>query len=219
MTPKRATLVLGGVLIIVVAIGVGAFYLGDKMLQERSRQISDEKAQLEAVKTELKIFEDSKEKVAKYGFVNELYGKILPESKFQSEVVAELTKFATANGISIQALTFTGGDAAASDPNLSQTETVEGLSGVRVLNASIQFVTEPPISYSSFLNFLKQVETNQRKMQVTTLTITPSPEDSNYISSATISVNIFLKDTAPPKQEKKDSADSETKDTETKDEN
>jgi hypothetical protein len=204
MTPKRATFVLTGILILIVFAGGAAFYLGDKMLQAKSAEISQQKAELEAVQTEVQIFQDSKEKVEKYGFVNDLAGKILPESKFQSEVVAELTQFATANNISIQALTFTGGDAANADPNLSQTDTVEGLPGVRVLGASMQFTTEPPINYSDFLNFLRRVETNQRKMQVTTLSITPNPEDPSTIASATVSVNIFLKDTAPaPKKEAK----------------
>lgn len=197
MTPKRASYVLGLVLLLVVGAGGGAFYLGDKSLQKKSLEISEEKANQEAVKTQLTIFEDSKEKVSKYGFVEELANKVLPESKLQSEVLAELTQFAANNGMTIQALTFSNGDATATDPSISQTETIVGLAGVRVLNASIQFANEPAISYNNFLNFLHNVETNQRKMQVTTLSLSPNPDDSQLIASATVTVNIFLKDTAP----------------------
>lgn len=204
MTPKRATIVLAAILVIVIAAGAGAFYLGDKMLQERSAEISKEKAELEAVKAAIAVFENSKEKVAKYGYVNDLAGKILPESKSQSESVAELTQFATNSGMKIQTLTFGAGDAKVSDPNLSQTTKAEGLTGVRVLNASIAFAGEPPISYTNFLGFLNQIESNQRKMEVTTLTITPNPDDPQNIASATVTVNIFLRDTTAPAPEKKE---------------
>ncbi len=194
MSPKRATLVLSILLVLVIAAGAGAFYLGDKMLQERSAEISDEKAELEAVNTAISIFQDSQKKVNTYEYVNDLSSKILPDSKSQSEVVAELTKFATKSNMKIQALTFGAGDATQTDPNLSQTEKVEGLAGVRVLNASLSFASEPAIVYSNFLLFLNQIETNQRKMEVTTLTITPNLDDPNTISAATVTINIFLKD-------------------------
>jgi len=200
MSPKKATFVLVGVLVLVVAAAAGAFYLGDKMLQKRSSEISVQKAELEAIGTELGIYEAGKATVAKYGFVNELADKILPESKYQSEVVAELTQFATANNMQIKTLTFEGSNANSTDPNLSQTEVIPGLSGIRVLKASIQFQADDELqqpSYSNFLGLLRSIESNQRKVQVTNLTILPNAVNSDKLSSVTINVSIFLKDTAP----------------------
>jgi hypothetical protein len=202
MTPKKATYILIALLTILIVAGVAAFYYGDKILQARSAEISEEKIQLEAVNTELSLFKNSKDMVDKYGFVKELSGKILPESKFQSEVLAELTKFAADNNMKIQTLTFGTDNSKTDDPNLSQTSTIKGLSGVRVLNASIQFSNDPAISYESFINFLKNVESNQRKMQVSTLSITPDPENSAAIASATVTVNIFLKEPSSNQENK-----------------
>jgi hypothetical protein len=202
MTPKKATYILIALLTILIVAGVAAFYYGDKILQARSAKISEEKIQLEAVNTELSLFKNSKDMVDKYGFVKELSGKILPESKFQSEVLAELTKFAADNNMKIQTLTFGADNAKTDDPSLSQTSTIKGLSGVRVLNASIQFSNDPAISYESFINFLKNVESNQRKMQVSTLSITPDPENSAAIASATVTVNIFLKEPSSNQENK-----------------
>ncbi len=194
MTPKKTVFMLVGILLVIIGLGIAAFYYGDNILQIRSKKISLEKANLEAIEAEISIFEDSKEKVEEYGFIIDLIDKILPESKYQSEVIAELKAFSVENNMQITSLTFSGGETAVSSPQYSQTKAVEGLEGVRVLSASIQFDTDPSIAYNDFLGFLRKIENNQRKMQVTSITVSPSAEDRTRLGTASVTVDMYLQE-------------------------
>ena len=196
MTPKKTSYVLVFVLLAVICLGVYAFYYGDNVIKQRSEEISLEKANLEAVETELSIYQDSKKKVEEYGFILDLIDKIIPENKLQSEVIAELNSFATDSNMQITTLTFGSGDATNTEAKYSQTETKEGLAGVRVLSAAIQF--EPidentPILFNDALSFLDKIEDNQRKWLVTDLSLTPQPDNGNILTSVSMSVDIFLR--------------------------
>lgn len=89
----------------------------------------------------------------------------------------------------------TGGEAAkpkAKEPAVSQAEPVEGISGVYSLEIVITPDSETPVNYYKFLEFLSRLENNRRTAQVTSVNITPDPEDPANVTFA-LTINIFIK--------------------------
>ncbi len=190
MTPIKMFYLMLGAVALTITFGVVSFTLAEKGLTNRATSIADLKADLEVVQQQSRLFEATKDKVEELSFVNEIAGDFLPEEKSQAEAVAQFKKFAEETGVTIRAIEFTGGDDVG-DPSLSQTSKVEGVEGVRVIE--LNMTLKEGLSYDQFVRLLEKIESNQRKMQVTNISIIPNSENRNSLSSATLSVKLFLK--------------------------
>lgn len=193
---KKAFFLMIAVLIITVAGAGGAFYFADGMLQKKSKQISDLKADQEAVTQQIAIYEDARKKIEELAFIEEVASQVLPESKEQADVIAELRSFAENSDMTIQSMNFSG--SVAKDPgtnlDLSQTTQLKDVTGVRVLPVDLVFTTGPEgPTFESLISFLEKIENNRRKMQVTDISLTPNNNNRELLSSIAMSVNIYLR--------------------------
>lgn len=193
MSPKTVFFGMIGVVIVAILLGVGGFIIGENRIAERVLEVSNLKADQEVVQQEVAVFEDAQSKVEKYSSVLEIADRVLPPSKNQAELIAELKKFANDTSIVIQQISFESGEQSKNSAT-SQTTSIEGLTGVLAIPTAITF--EPGLSYQELLNFLKKVEQNQRIMQVKNVSLTPDQKTPNVLASALIEINVFLKGSA-----------------------
>ncbi len=194
--PKKAFFIMLAVLAVTIIGGGGGFYLTDQALQKKSSEISQLRADQALIDQQITIYEDAKKKIEELAFIEDLANQVLPQDKEQGEVIAEIRTFAEQAGMPIASITFSGATTSTGAAGLatSQTDAVEGLTGVRVLPAELSFTTsENAPSYNQVIGFLQKIETNRRKMQITDITLSPNPLNPNLISSISISVNIYLK--------------------------
>ncbi len=190
MRQKRAFYVMLAVLGATVLAGCAGFYFGSRMLRNRASTIADLKADQQIVDQQVDVYEETKHKVGQLGFVDTLAAEVLPAEKAQASAVGQLKLFATESGTAIQNLSFTG-STDTKNPALSQTSAVEGLTGVRSFQISLTL--RSGVEYKQFILFLKRIETNRRRMQVTSLNITPDALNRNKLSSATLAIDIYLR--------------------------
>jgi len=173
---QRAFFAMIALLILSAGSAVGVFYMMRSQLEDKSQEVHDLKVEKEVISEQIKIFEDAKAKVEELSYVEDIAEAVLPSTKDQAEGVAELRKFADTAGMTIQSISFGGGVSEdASDLEISQTIAVSGLAGVRLLPTTVAFA--PGSSYNDILEFLEQIESNRRKMQIANVTI--SPNDAN----------------------------------------
>lgn len=190
MRQKRAYYVMLGVFGVTVLIGFAGFYFGEQMLAKRASAIADLKADQQVAQKQIELYKDTQSKVEELSFVKDLADSVLPPEKAQAAAVGQLRILAKESGVSIQTISF-GGSSDAKTPELSQTTSVEGVQGVRSFQVSLTL--ETGASYKEFLNFLQKLEKNQRKMQVTSLAITPDSDNRDILSTATMSINVYLR--------------------------
>lgn len=190
-TSKKA---FKGMLIVIAAsaaLSIGLFYITDQNLQKRSKEISELRAQEEISQQQITIYEDARKKIDELAYIDELAQEVLPTSKDQANVIAEIRGFGIKSGVSVDTISFNGVTTQGDNLDLSQTKEFEGVSGVRILPA--QLLLAPDASYNSLLQFLERIEQNRRKIQVVGLSLTPNPENRTTFSTITIDINIFLK--------------------------
>jgi hypothetical protein len=120
-----------------------------------------------------------------YSYLDEATNEILPDSKNQSEVILLVNQIGSEAGVDITSFTFLGTDGQPSEK--SQTVPLEGAGGILVFPVSIQFNS----SYSQLLNWLSKAEQNQRKMQVTALSIGKNPEEPSELI-VNMEINAYL---------------------------
>lgn len=176
--------------IVIMLLGGGAlYYYFDKDLVALNEEVSELLAEKDVIGTQIDVYEDAKKKVEELSFVSDLADNVLPQSKEQANVVAEIRKFITDAGLTLETLTFSGSEGGAG-LSISQTEAVSSLAGVRALPVNATIASGA--TFDQFINLLQIIEGNQRKIQVTELTLTPET-GSNLFSSITLKLNIYLR--------------------------
>lgn len=187
---KKAFFGLLAGIVAIIAAGAFGYYFFKEQLVAVGSDVGTLKAEQQTLKEQIKIYEDTKKKIEELDFVKELANSVLPISKEQANVVSELKNFVAQSGLTLQSITFTGQDPKAS-VETTQTEAVEGLTDVRVLPAEV--IIEAGADYGQILSLLRTIEKNQRKMQITDISLTPNRENKNTFSATTMSINIYLR--------------------------
>lgn len=190
MTPRLMNKILKGLMIVVALLLLACLYFGDKRVAGVAMETSRLKAVVEVNQQQIKIYDQTKKKVATLGYVNELANKVLPPDKEQSAIVAEISEFAKRSNLSVSQITFsevakTTGAAPAAKTNLVIPK------GVQVIPVTIQM--QSGATYNDVLDFLKTVENNQRKMQLTSINLKPNLDDRQILDQVNISMNLYAK--------------------------
>jgi hypothetical protein len=140
----------------------------------------EELVRLQQLKTTLAQDKDAIEKTAKIVSASQEY-------QFQDQIVRDLTLYATKYGVDI--ISFDFGTKPGSAPQ--GTAAATGSSAQTKTIVSIQLGNNIP--YTSFLQFLKAIENNITKMQLTGISLQPNATNPNQILGPTIEMEVFLR--------------------------
>lgn len=197
MTPKKFFYVLLGLLaIIIVVFGLG-FKFGLAKIDEEKEDIATVKAQISAVDEKLAITIATQTKLEQLDFIDAIANEVLPQEKFQPELVSQIYKLADQNDITIVSMTFSNQNITESGgavviPKVTQATPLKDAPGVYTLPV----VLNANGSYDDLLNLLEDIETNRRKMQVQSIKITPVKDSDGRLTgrfTLTITLDVYVK--------------------------
>lgn len=190
MTPKKMFFTLLGISVAMIATGTGLYFYFNNSLVALNDEVGKLLAEQEVIQTQIWTYEQTEKQVDELAFVAELADDVLPDSKEQANVVAEIRQFVSSAGLTLESLNFSNTAATNTGLSNSQTEAVANLLGVRVLPVTV--VVAPGASYADALTLLRTIESNQRKMQVTEIALTPQP-GTDRIAAFSLKLNIYLR--------------------------
>lgn len=217
---KLNAVILERVLVIGILplIGVSAFivYSLFGILEEKAMQASHASIDSEVGTSNINHLKELEASLAKNQDIATRAAAIVAESKqygYQDQIVNDINTYAQAAGVTILGFDFseTGGASttpgaagsstgtassgqAAATPTTPTTDTTKAPAaapGLKTVNASIQL--DSPIPLTNFLIFLKYIEQNVTKMQITGVTITPEATNPNLISNPTINLTVYTR--------------------------
>jgi Tfp pilus assembly protein PilO len=158
--------------------------------QKKSEKISEFKAEGQANDQLISYYKALQSTLNTNQDLANIVDKILPADKDQSAALIDLDKFAKSNSVTMQQISFSPGTNKGTGKTLTSPS---GVKGVSVITVAVSCTTTP---YENFINFLKTIETTQRRMQVTSLNITPNSTNPGLLDRVDMTVDIYLKDTA-----------------------
>jgi len=192
MTPIKANKLLKALLVAAIVASAALLYLGFQLLNSTAQKTATLKAQVQVSQQQAKIYAKNKEHVDSLGYVNELAKEVLPADQDQSAIVAEISEFAARSQLGISAITFDSAAQGASVKDAKGAPATKSLpGGVSLVPITVELKKDS--SYSNVLAYLKTLEANRRKMQVTSIAITPSETDKNLLQSVVIKLNLYAK--------------------------
>ncbi len=190
MTPKKLFYIMLIVLLSTLSLAAGGMHFANSYLQEQSETIGSLKAQNKLLGTELINAKRTTVSLAIYGHLSAEADRILPDTKNQSEAILLINDIGREVGVRTESFSFLGTDGEPSDK--SQTEPLHGTQGILVFPVQVKFEA----TYDQTIGWLRLAEKNQRKMQVSTITISVRDGDGEYnpadALSVTIKVNAYM---------------------------
>ena len=218
LTPKNLYFVLIGIISLLCIASIAIVVLGNTMLEQKNQKLTQLKLESEVLERQKQDVVAAKSNIQKYEELNQVAKQIVPQDKDQAKTVREIVLFAQASGVGIKSISFPtselgqkaapvakpvqpsdseGGSsapaapAAPAAPPVSQVKPVAGLNGVYELEVSL-LSTPDTATFGSLISFLKELESNRRTSQVSSMQITPSITDRNKLTF-TINFKVFVK--------------------------
>lgn len=170
---------------------IGAFYWGDSLLVKKAQTIADLQTDRDVAQEKIIALQRTKQGSDVVEETNKLLDNLLPTTKNQETLVADVIYTASAEAEipsqAISALSFSN----SSEPsNLSGTEQFKEVSGV----FSYPFnMTVTDISYETLLKLLMEIENNGRLVQIDDIQISPDKNIPGNISGVSLTMKAFLK--------------------------
>ena len=185
MNAKRFFYLLIALNIVMVGLIGSGVYLGDKMLAKQSKKIAEAKAEDELIEQKKRVKKQLEKKIKEIGELKALASKFLPDVKNQEELVAEFYSIAKSYKIDIAGLSFN--DSGASISSTSQTTPLKDAKNVIVFPfKTTNFTTD----FGNLISFMKALENNRRKIQITTIDL--QPNTTGAINVGSISMEAYI---------------------------
>lgn len=186
MTPKKVFMGMLAALSLVIAGGAGLFTVIDGQLQTKSKEISVLKSDVDILDLKIRNSQEAAAELEKYRDIEAILDDVLPPEKIQNDIIAEILDLASKNNATVENITFPSTDGATLDFTRTQTSAVDGVKGVLAVEIGLTVTT----NFQGMLNLLDDFEQNQRKMQVSTVNITPVKDDRGNLTGG---FNLILK--------------------------
>ena len=212
-------LLIGLISLLLIGLAAGA-YGTNQLLTSRAAKLTSLKAKSLALSQEQLSLTKAKKELSTYSGLLKITQTVVPEDKDQAEAVREIVNIAANNGIALETINVpastlgttgsgsvapnTGSAAPGSPPSpvsaapnskagkLSQLLPVKNIPGVYDLLITVQSNTNEPVKYTSFVNFLHDLEHNRRTAQISAITLQPNVTNRNLLSF-TLTLNEYIR--------------------------
>jgi len=166
-------------LLLIISLSTVGFYFAQNYLTEASMKNEDTSLVTSSVNKSTSATKKIQDDIAKYQPVADKANSVFASNQdYQSQILKDLKSYASVNGISIDSYEF-------NKPSGSGAKTSEsGKNNINItLNSSIQF--------TKLIKFIKAIETNAPKMQITELNISPIAGSKDSVKVNPITIEIY----------------------------
>ncbi len=201
-------LFLVGIFVLIVAAIFGFTALGD-VLQNKALEVNHAQTDADIGSSNVKQLEKLNRDLESHEDIVQRAKQIVAESQsyqYQDQIVQDINSFAGRAGITILGYNFGGQDDTTSSTQGSRPETSAATpgsptdspqsktnipAGVKTVTANITL--KNPVPYSNFLRFLKLIEQNVTKMQITGISLSSDNNNPDQISNPTIGLIVYTR--------------------------
>lgn len=187
---KLRNFLIAAVVLAVVAIGALMYYASNYLGAEATKTlhakidvqlIEQDIEQLKSLERTLEANKESAERAR----------QIVSDSKqyqYQDQIVSDINAYAAASGVDV-----VGYDFGSANPAQQTTKPLNApqINGVKSLTVTLTLAS--PMPFDNYLRFLRSIEGNLTKMQVSGINIAPDPENMSQITNPTVVLIVYVR--------------------------
>lgn len=179
------TSILIGIIFLIVAVTVVANWQLQKMLSDETTATNNLKRDAEASSSNLAKAKNLETYMNEHQADVARAASIVAQSQtyqYQNQIIEDITRYANSAGLRVLEFSF---------PDESSSGTKKQTGGLKSI--SVQVSLARPTEYLNFLRFLKFIEQNLTKMQVTEVSVRPSDDNPALIEATSLSLEVYVK--------------------------
>jgi hypothetical protein len=201
LTPTMLRLILSIGLLLTISIAAIIFTLASSQLKTVATTVSHKVADAKASQNSLTNLKKIERFLADHQATVTRANDIVAESKsyeYQNQIINDLKTYASTAGVKINNFDFAAGNSATpTTPATTGAAAAAPLPGAAtatpgVKSTSVSISLQSPIKYENLLRFIKAIEQNLTKMQISTVTLSKGGADSEVTTDA-LSIEVYIR--------------------------
>ncbi len=187
LTASNVSLILIGMLVLVFSGLVYGGYLGQAFLQSEMEATVKLREDASKSSENLNKAQTLKAYVESHQVEISSAARLVAESKtyqYQNQIVADITNYANKAGVTILGFDFPASLA----PNVAPKTATSGLKSIKAI-ISLQ----NPVPYTNYLQFLKYIEQNLTRMQVTDIDLTADDKNPGNVNNPSVGLEVYVR--------------------------
>lgn len=201
MTAARLRLILIVVIFLVIAAVAGGFLFAHRSLTGYAAQISQLNADADSGDQNIATLRTLENRLdMERATIESARSVVADNATFAERVVSDITRIAAQSGVTITSLEYvdSGTPSSGSSAAPAPTPTTPSAPGQATTTAptginkkSISVAVESPIDYTKLMTFIRNIEANRLKLQISTVSLTK--EDGNKVGTQSFSIGAYVR--------------------------
>lgn len=194
LTATQLRFILSISLFVIALIGGGGFFIVNSKLKDYAVEVSHVTADAEASRNNLQNLQKIQKQLADSQAIVQKASSIVAESQsyqYQDQIITDINNYATKAGVAIIDINFSSGQASATPPaGAAPAPVTPAPSGVK--STSVAITLKNPVNYTNLLTFIKSIEQNLTKMQVSRINLSRDAA-GNGVSSDILTLQVYVR--------------------------
>ena len=179
-------------LFLIAGLAVVMFYFANQELSKVATEVSHVTADAEASQDNLQNLQAVEQKLANEKEAIERVNSIVAESQsyqYQDQILSDLHSYANQSGVTITNINFSGsGDSTASSSGTPPVSSAPA--GLKTTSVSVTI--DNPVGYNNLLRFMRSIEQNLTKMQISTVSLSKA-ESGSQVTSDALTIEVYIR--------------------------
>lgn len=190
ITASRLRLMLSASLFLIIAIGVAIFSLAESQLQKFATEVNHATVDSKASENNLQALQKIERELASQQQTVLDAGKVAANSQsyqYQNQIINDLNRYAKRANITLTNIDFSSESTSAGNAS-SKTPAAGAPAGLKP--ATISVTIDSPTNYQNLIRFLRSLEQNLTKMQVSSISLSKS---EGGIASDVLNIQVYVR--------------------------
>lgn len=197
LTATNLRLMLSASLFLIVAIAATIVYMANTKLQEVATTVSHTVADASASEDNLQTLKLIKQKLEQNQDTISRVNSIVADSQsyqYQNQILFDLKQYASNSGVTITNFDFSGGgsEQAAPVPTTAAPTPATSAAPTGVKSTSVSITLANPVDYNSLLRFIKSIEQNLTKMQISKISLSKGA-GTNEVTTGNFVIEVYIR--------------------------
>lgn len=192
LTPTSLRIILSVSMFVILAFAALLASVSYTGLKRVAIDVSHTSADAGASQDNLRLLKQIQDELEKDKDIVNRANSIVAESKsyqYQDQILADLNNYANRAGIAITNIDFSSTTTTTTTPSTPTTPTAPPPAGVK--STSVSVTLKNPIDYNALLRFVKSIEQNLTKMQISKIAL--AKDASGGVSTEALTIEVYVR--------------------------
>ena len=194
MTPVKLRIILSISMVIIVIIGIGGVLAFRSYIVNYANQVSEDNAKAAFSKENVQQLKKLDKQLSDDKVAVTRAASIVADDvshRYQDTIINDLNTYAARSNLKISSYTFVDDSGSASAPAAADPNSaIKPIAGIKTVSLNVSL--ETPVGYESFMQFLRAIELNLTKIQITSMSITRDPS-TGQTAVGPLSLEVYVR--------------------------